>query len=61
MALVTDNIDSYVVLNYYNMTWVGSPATGCSPKTGREWDQDTCTAAQVNKPPPSLTSQGITL
>ena len=33
-AVVTDEEDTYVVYNYYNITWAGSIRQGCNPQTG---------------------------
>jgi Nidogen-like len=35
MALVTDYVNTYVVYNYFNVTWAGSNVQGCDPATGQ--------------------------
>ena len=34
-VILTDTIDTYVIYNYYNLTWVGGASQGCDPTTGR--------------------------
>ncbi len=34
VALVTDESRSFLVMNYYNITWANGSEMGCNPKTG---------------------------
>ena len=49
MALVTAEIGTYVIYNYYNVTWSGGTSDYCDPVTGLQGDPpfDKCFAAQV--------------
>jgi hypothetical protein len=49
MTLVTDRRHTYVIYNYYNVTWVGGTQQGCDSLTGLPGDfpYDQCFSAQV--------------
>lgn len=51
MALVTDYVSTYVVFNYFNITWIGSNYyQNCDPSTGQSSASNPdCIPAQVSQ------------
>ena len=48
VALVTDEIRTFAIFNYYNITWLGSPTMGCNSADGKPSSSNpNCKAAQV--------------
>ena len=56
IVLVTDEVESYVFFNYWNLTWIGTPSGGCDSLTGmpRTDGNALCSAAQVR-----ISSSGV--
>ena len=48
LALVTDEVDTYAIYNYYNITWIGGTRQGCDPNSGKaSTGNPDCEPAQV--------------